>query len=182
MVEVLLQRTRAAQVIPVFIELRRRYPTAIAFGSATERTLQILIAPLGLRWRAPLLARLAAEIGQRGGRLPRDLDELMTLPGVGHYVAGAALSLHGETRAVVIDSNTVRLISRVRGIEYGAETRREQWILNLFERLVPRIEHREFNYGLLDLAMTVCRPRSPHCEYCPLVTICDWAESQNKLR
>ncbi len=180
-VEVLLQRTRAPQVVPVFEEFRRRYPTAAAFGAVDEDELAQLLAPLGLRWRVPLFTRLAREVGRLRGRLPRDYEALKALPGVGPYAAGAALSLHGNRVAPVIDANTVRLVCRLLGFEYGAETRRVAWVHALFERLTPAGKHRAFNYGMLDLAMTVCMPRRPSCDRCPLASMCVYAKQSSLL-
>ena len=172
MVEVLLQRTRAAQVAPVFEELRRRYPSARDFGAASVEELAALIAPLGLRWRVPLLARLAREIGERRGRITRDVDALQRLPGVGPYAAAAVLSLHANMRAVIIDANVVRVLCRLVGEGYDGETRRRAWLGELADRLTPVDRYREYNYAVLDLAMSVCLPRSPRCDVCPLQARC----------
>ena len=180
MVEVLLQRTRAKQVVPVFEEFRRQYPTAVTFGEATEPELATLLAPLGLRWRVPLLARLAAEIGRRRGRLSRDAVNRVSLPAVGPYASSAALSLHGNRAAGLIDANTVRLTSRVFGTPYGPETRRTLRGAALFERLTPEDDHRAFNYGLLDLAMTVCTPCRPDCLACPLADLCEYIRGRSE--
>lgn len=170
--EFLLQRTRAQQVAPVFKAFRRRYPNAKAFAAAPEEEIRQLAEPLGLRWRGALLYRLAQEIGARNGRLPRDYQELQRLPGVGPYAAAAALSLHGNTRAVIIDSNIVRLLCRVKGVPYDGETRRKRWLREFAESLTPEKGFREYNYALLDLAMEVCRPRNPACEECPVNSMC----------
>ena len=176
--EVLLQRTRAAQAVPVFNELIRCYPTAERFANASERDIAKLLAPLGLRWRAPLLYRLATEIGRRKGRLPRVRAELEALPGVGSYGATAALRLHGGVRATIIDSNVVRVLARFVGEEFDGETRRKQWVRDLANRLTPEHDFRCFNYALLDLAMLVCVPRSPHCDRCPLAEMCATARAR----
>ncbi len=171
-VEVLLQRTRARQVAPVFNELRRRYPRARDFGEAGEPAIRELLKPLGLHWRIPLVAQLALEIGRRNGRLPRDSTGLRDLPGVGNYAAMAALSLHQGRHAVLIDSNIVRLLARLRGASWDGETRRRPWVTDLATRLTPVDEARQFNYALLDLSMMVCRPRNPFCETCVLRDLC----------
>lgn len=170
--EILLQRTRAHQVVPVFNEFQRRYPTAESFASASESDIHELVDSLGLRWRAPLLSRLAKELGARRGRVPRDQKHLQKFPGVGPYVAAAALSLHGGTRAVIIDANVVRVLSRLVGREFDGESRRKRWIQELADELTPKDRFRDYNYALLDLAMTVCLPRRPRCCGCPLLSLC----------
>lgn len=171
--EVLLQRTRATQAAPVFEEFQRRYPDPATFADASLSELGELLRPLGLRWRVPLLHALAARIADRDGELPENETELQLLPGVGPYAAAAAISLHGSTRAVLVDSNTVRLICRVVGVPFDAETRRKRWLIELADRLTPRRAFLDYNYAMLDLAMLVCRPRHPRCADCPLVEICE---------
>ena len=111
--EVMLQRTRADQVVPTFNEFRDRYPSPAALACASNEELSGLVEPLGLRWRARLLHRLAQEIARLHGELPLDQPALEALPGVGPYAASATLSLHANRRAVLIDSNFVRVLCRL---------------------------------------------------------------------
>lgn len=174
-VEVLLQRTRAEQVVPVFLNGLARYRTAEAFGQAAGEEIEELVRPLGLHWRGPLLLRLAREIGRLKGQLPRTAPALERLPGVGSYAAAAALSLHGGSRAAIVDANVVRVLARLLGQRYDAETRRKRWLVTLSERLTPDVEFRDFNYALLDLGMSVCTVRAPRCESCPILEFCVYA-------
>ena len=170
--EILLQRTRALQVVPVFEKFRNRYPTVQDFSNASRDEISELIKPLGLRWRAPLLYDLAQLINETSGQVPLDEKTLQQWPGVGPYVSSATLSLHANRRAVIIDSNVVRVLCRVVGQPYDGETRRKRWLRELTERLTPRAGSREYNYALLDLATAVCRPSEPLCGECPLESIC----------
>ncbi len=172
LVEVMLQRTRADQVAPSFRCLDSCFPTARSLRNMDESGARDLIGPLGLSWRIPLFVELCREIAEHGGRLPRDMSALQNLPGVGPYAAGAALSLHGETRAVIVDSNVVRVLCRFLGVPFDGETRRKKWVEEALEHLTPENDFRAFNYALLDLAMQVCRPRRPDCGICPLQTLC----------
>jgi A/G-specific adenine glycosylase len=99
------------------------------------------------------------------------MDDLVDLPGVGPYVASAVISLHIGNRAVIVDSNVVRVLSRITGAKYNAETRRQKWLLDLADYLTPKYP-REYNYALLDLGIQVCSPRIPACDRCPLVEMC----------
>lgn len=173
--EILLQRTRAPQVAPVFTELRRRYPLARDFAAAPERELRELLIPLGLHWRIPLIVKLAREVGHRRGRLPGTVEGLRELPGVGDYAAAAAVSLHRGRYAVVLDSNVVRLLCRLTGQPWDGETRRKRWLVDFANRLTPTARTRDFNYALLDQSMLVCRPRRPSCGECTLVDLCSYA-------
>ena len=170
--EILLQRTRAQQVVPVFQEFQNLYPTVQDFSNASREEIAEFIRPLGLRWRAPLLYELAQRLSDPSGQLPLDEKALRQLPGVGPYVSSATLSLHANRRAVIIDSNVVRVLCRVVGQPYDGETRRKGWFHELAERLTPRSGFREYNYALLDLAIVVCRPSLPLCGECPLESMC----------
>ena len=170
-VEIMLQRTRADQVVPVFQEFKRRFRTADSFARASRGDLEQLMAPLGLKWRVGKLYDLAKQVGESGGRIPTDMDDLVDLPGVGPYVASAVISLHIGNRAVIVDSNVVRVLSRIAGANYNADTRRHKWLLDLADYLTPKYP-REYNYALLDLGIQVCLPRIPACERCPLAEMC----------
>ena len=170
--EVMLQRTRADQVSQSFRILDSEYRIANQLSSMTVQEATRLFKPLGLIWLIPLFLRLAHEIARRKGRLPNTQEKLQKLPGVGTYASGAALSLHGGVRAVIIDSNTVRIVCRLNGIEPGPETRRKSWIGDALEYLTPDTGFREFNYALLDLGALICRPRSPECSHCPIQQFC----------
>ncbi|MGQ9923335.1 MAG: A/G-specific adenine glycosylase [Armatimonadota bacterium] len=173
MAEVLLQRTRASAVTPVYTELIERFPDPASLAAAGEEELASLFRPLGLAWRIPLLRQLASCLAERGGRVPLSFDELRTLPLVGDYVAAAYLSLHAGHRAVLIDANVVRWLCRLTGRPYGGETRRKLWLRELAESVTPRQQVREFNYALLDFTMDVCAVR-PACNRCPLRRICEY--------
>ncbi len=170
--EVMLQRTHAQQVVPTFDQFRQRYRSPAALAEASDEELAELMKPLGLRWRARLLHGLAQEIARLDGVLPLDQPSLEALPGVGPYSAAATLSLHANRRAVLIDSNIVRVLSRLVGVAYGGETRRKRWFRELAEALTPPRAHRAYNYAVLDLAALVCLPRRPKCNECPVVRWC----------
>ena len=168
----MLQRTRADQVAPTFQRFREQYPSPAALARASAGELTDLMGPLGLRWRGRLLHQLAHEIARLDGELPLDQTALEALPGVGPYAAAATLSLHANRRAVLIDSNIVRVLCRLVGAEYDGETRRKRWLRELAEAMTPPRAHRDYNYAVLDLAAVVCRPRAPKCDECPILTWC----------
>lgn len=100
------------------------------------------------------------------------MEELTKLTGVGAYTAAAWLSLHRGKRAVIIDANVCRWLSRMTGLPYNRDPRGLRWVQDLAERLTPRRAFRDFNYAVLDFTMTVCTPRNPACATCPLVSDC----------
>jgi len=172
--EVLLQRTNAEAVVSVFEKFCRQYPTIEEFAKATEEEMAELIRPLGLRKRAALLDDLGEELANWGG-IPVDRTELEDLPGVGPYTAGAWLSFHrGETSSIV-DSNVVRWLCRITGVEYDRKLRRKDWIHELATKITPIEQTREFNYAVLDFTREICTPKSPSCAECPIgPDLCDY--------
>jgi len=170
--ELLLTRTKAAQVEPVFREVRERYATARDLAEAGPEAANAVISGLGLHWRGPLLYRAAAAIAERGGVPPEGPEELRELPGIGPYASAAWLSLHRGRRAVLIDNNVARWLARMTGCPYDGETRRKRWLQELAEALTPRRNFRAYNYAVLDFTMTVCTPRAPKCGECPLREDC----------
>ena len=166
-VEILLQRTKAEQVIPVFNQFRKDFPSASMLAQSRIISIRRVIRPLGLIWRAEYLKSLGIRIVHDGGGIPDDYDILLSLPGVGPYAAGAYLSLHRNIRHVIIDSNVVRLYCRLIGKEYDGETRRKSWVQHFAEEVTPQDCFKEYNYALLDFSRAVCKP-NPVCGQCPL--------------
>lgn len=178
--EILLTRTRAENVVPVFAEFMRRFPDPGRLADSSLQEVEAVIRPLGLKWRAPLLHELGKRLVELGG-IPSTLPELLGLPGVGPYVAAAFISLHCGDRGVLIDSNVVRWIARLLGRSHDAETRRRRWMLDAADRITPRENARAFNYALLDFTMTVCTPRKPSCPICPLNTgLCEYGSRSRR--
>lgn len=128
-----------------------------------------MLRPLGLHWRGPLFLAMAERVAS-GGMPGDDLAALVQLPGVGPYAASAYLSMHRDKRAPIVDSNVVRLVTRILGRTHDGETRRKKWLIELVERITPSQQVRNFNFALLDLAMKVCRP-APLCDECPLADL-----------
>lgn len=165
--ELFLQRTHARQVKNVYVEFRNRYPTPLTLLGADSNEASLLVQKLGLGFRFTLLRDIAAVVVEHGGVLPENMDELTKFKGVGTYTAAAWLSLHRGKRAVLIDSNVARWLSRMTGNSYNRDPRGVFWVQNLAERLTPRRTFQEYNYAVLDFTMKVCTPHSPNCGHCP---------------
>lgn len=171
--EVLLHRTRADQVVPVYLRAVEDYPTVSALAGADLPALKAILRPLGLFWRVPLLREMAREIVARfGGQVPASAAELRTLPGVGPYIAGATACFAFDAPEPILDTNTVRLLGRLFGLEVQDSSRRNKKFRTMMEGLQDGRSPRLFNLTLLDLAALVCTPTRPSCERCPLVKYC----------
>ena len=170
--EILLQRTKAEQVIPIYKKFIKVYPSPDKLSASPLLRIKTIIAPLGLRWRARKIKELACVLVNRyNGKIPLHLNELMALPGVGPYAASAYISLHHNKRALLIDSNIVRLYGRFFGFKSHAETRRKKALMNLIDLITPQYNCRQFNYAVLDLGRNICRSK-PLCPICPVYIKC----------
>jgi DNA (cytosine-5)-methyltransferase 1 len=169
MAEMCLHRTRADQVAPVFEALLDLAPTPqnmVANGDAALETMK----SLGLRWRAENVIKVAEALVELfDGEVPDNDLELRMLPGVGDYVAQAVLCFGFGRRAVLIDTNTVRIVSRLNGRD---DTRRWQLRLDLYGMAGVRGPDAQFNYAMLDLGALVCKAGRPQCDECPLQSRC----------
>jgi len=163
--EVLLQRTRAGSVVPVFERFRTRFPAPQDMADASEDDILDVVASLGLHWRVPLLKKLGDQLSQLGA-VPTDPKKLKALPGIGDYSAAAFRTFHADERDVLVDANTTRLCCRLTGATYDGETRRKPWVRAFLDRLTPQQGHSDFNYALLDFCMSVCTPKKPRCREC----------------
>jgi len=171
--EMMLRRTQAKQVVPVYNQFILQYPDPQSLVNApTEEVIQVLY-PLGLAWRAPAFQQIAQVlITDYNGKIPDQYETLLTLPGVGDYVASAVCCFAFNQAIPIIDTNTVRVAGRLFGIPTHAESRRRQPVRHLLKNLLDYQNPRIYNYSLLDFAASVCIPVSPHCEDCPLFAQC----------
>jgi A/G-specific adenine glycosylase len=172
--EIMLRRTRADQVGRIYAAFVERWPDLEAFVGAPYAELLERVAPLGLRWRAQNLWELAQALANR--RLEASYDKLIELPGVGDYVASAVACFSTGARIPLIDTNSVRVLGRYFGFPTGPETRRRKFLRGLADSLVCPDSPQTYNYAILDLAATVCKPRKPECRVCPVRKHCGSAD------
>jgi len=179
MAEVMLHRTQARQVVPVYGRFTERYVDVPGLARATKGELHNALHSLGLRWRTDLIHEMAARLlDDFGGQVPREKAHLVSLPGVSEYIAGAVRCFAWNLPEPLIDANTVRVVGRLFGLEVKDSSRRNPRFRNLIAALVHPIEPRAYNYSLLDLAHQVCaKGHPPACERCPVVEWCNHAIS-----
>jgi A/G-specific adenine glycosylase len=181
--EVMLQQTRAAVAVDYYRRFLRRFPTVRALARARQSAVLEQWAGLGYYSRARNLHRAAKEIvAKHNGRFPRTLDAALALPGVGGYTAAAVLSIaYGQPHAV-LDGNVGRVLARlyaVRGdLRAGGRWRKLQ---SLADGLLPKQGAQagspchtpgDWNQAMMELGATVCTPRAPRCDACPVARWC----------
>lgn len=174
--EVMLHRTKAPQVLPVYRYFVGRYPDVGELSKATRDDLYDVLVSLGLRRRVDMLYEMGQEIMTRfGGRIPEEKDELVSLPGVSDYIAGAVRCFSRNEPEPLIDTNTVRVIGRLFGLETTDSSRRNRLFKDLHAALVDPAEPRAYNYAVLDLAAQICtKVRPPDCPGCPVRRHCSY--------
>ncbi len=169
--EILLQRTKASQVVSTYLKFIEKYPDPVSLAHASVAEVENIIRPLGLKWRAKLLVQLGEILEKYDCKVPTEREAIMHLPGVGAYVSTAYLSLHRGKPHPIVDSNIVRFYGRFFDFETGPETRRNRVVIKLAECLTPARKTKEFNYALIDFTRKVCKPK-PYHEICLMKAKC----------
>jgi len=172
--EVMLQQTRVETALPYYQTFLKRFPTVQALAKALRDDILKTWENLGYYSRATHLHEAAQIVVERfGGRLPGNVEDLRTLPGVGGYTAGAIASIAFGKAVPAVDGNARRVLMRLfavtAAIDRPSTVRQVQ---ALAEKLVPASAPGDFNQALMDLANSLCTPRKPACSRCPLEKQC----------
>ena len=169
--EFMLQQTQVSRVLDYYGPFLRRYPTVEALAGARRSAVREAWEGLGYYRRAANLHRLAKEVVRRhNGVVPDDPAELLRLPGVGPYTAGAVATFAYEQPVAAVDTNVSRVIRRVFSCQTAKDTRTTAQLLQ------PRSGKTawKFNQSLMELGALVCSARAPKCDQCPVNTLCTW--------
>ena len=166
----MLQQTQVQSVIPYFEKFMARFPEVHGLAAAPVDEVLHIWSGLGYYARARNLHRAAKVIvAEHGGELPRDIDALMALPGVGRSTAAAILALSFGDRHAILDGNVKRVLCRYHAIEGwpGASgVARRLWAIA--EAHTPDDDSAAYTQAVMDLGATLCTRSQPRCEDCPL--------------
>lgn len=181
--EIMLQQTQVKTVIPYFERWMSRLPTLVDFARARPQMVLKLWEGLGYYSRVRNAQAAAQVIMQRhGGRFPQDFDDILALPGIGRYTAGAISSIAFNQPAPILDGNVIRVLSRIFGIK--GDPREKQTNATLWELAgdlvaVEPARCSDLNQSLMELGALVCTPRQPGCSICPARKFCfAWREDR----
>ena len=170
--EVMLQQTTVAAVGPYFDKFTRRWPAVADLAAAPDADLMAAWAGLGYYARARnLLACARAVVRDHGGRFPDTEEGLRALPGVGAYTAAAVAAIAFGRRAVVVDANVERVVSRLFAITQPLPASRPA-IRAAAGTITPDARAGDFAQAMMDLGSSVCTAREPKCLLCPLAKAC----------
>jgi A/G-specific adenine glycosylase len=164
--EVMAQQTRMEVVVPYFERFLERFPTLAALANASDDDVTAAWSGLGYYRRARMLRDGArAVLARFGGAVPRDVEALREIPGIGLYTAGAIASIAFDQAAPIVDGNVARVLARLFADDSDAWTRAA-------ELVHAAKSPRDVNQGLMELGALICKPRNPLCNACPLRIDC----------
>ncbi|HJT18477.1 MAG TPA: YceI family protein, partial [Thermoanaerobaculia bacterium] len=164
--EVMLQQTQMPVVLRYYARFLDRFPSIAALAASSVDDVTAAWSGLGYYRRARMLREGAIELQRRfGGELPRDVDALMSIPGIGRYTAGAIASIAFDRVAPIVDGNVERVLARLFGPKTNSWRRAEELVC---ESKSPRV----FNQALMEIGALVCRAQQPQCNRCPLRSEC----------
>jgi A/G-specific adenine glycosylase len=172
--EIMLQQTQVDTVIPYYHRFLKAFPSVSSLARAPLQEVLKVWENLGYYSRARNLHAAAKVIVEKfGGRIPDNLDEIKTLPGIGQYTAGAVLSIAYGKAYPAVDGNIRRILCRLLAIRKPVDnTKGQKQLFDLAASLVPAKHPGDFNQALMDLGATICKPKYPDCSHCPVAGLC----------
>jgi len=171
--EFMLHRTKAEQVVPVYLEFIEKYSDIKTLTKANLEEIKKVTEHLGLHWRAKHFSEAAKYVVDNyKGKFPEDYDKLREIPGVGDYVDGAILTVCFNKPAPVVDSNIARFINRYFSLNLSGEIRRKKKIVELSAKLFEYENPGDLLFAIVDFTSLICKPGKPLCEKCPLKRGC----------
>lgn len=172
--EIMLQQTRVETVIPYYEKWLRLFPTVQALANASEHDVLNAWEGLGYYSRARNFHKAAKMVVEKfNGQLPRDLDELRKLPGIGRYTVGALASIVFGMDEPALDGNLKRVYARLFDVSEPIDSSEGEKVLwKLAKENLPKGKAADFNQALMDLGALICVPKNPRCLICPAMNEC----------
>jgi A/G-specific adenine glycosylase len=174
--EIMLQQTQVKTVIAYWERWMRQVPTVRALATADSSRLYKLWEGLGYYARVRHMQQAARVImKEHGGRFPQEFEDILALPGIGRYTAGAICSIAFNRPYPVLDGNVIRVLTRVFGIEGNPrESGTNALLWRLAEDLLQNAEFpaSNVNQALMELGALICTARQPRCDLCPVARFC----------
>lgn len=169
--EIMLQQTQVERVEPIYDAFLHRFPDVGSLAAASLADVLRAWEGLGYNRRARSLHQTARAIMKHHrGRVPDDLEALLSLPGVGDYTARAVLAFAFGRDTAAVDVNVARVLARA----VAGEPQSKSQVQHLADGLVPHGEGTSWTAALMDLGARYCTARSPRCAACPVAAVCLW--------
>jgi len=175
--EIMLQQTQVATVIPYYQRFLKAFPTVHHIAITNLSNVLKVWEGLGYYSRARNLYRASQiVVNHFAGKIPDNLKDLLSLPGIGRSTAGAILSFAYNKEAPILDGNARRVLSRLFAISGSPKERKTEHLLwHISESLLPKGRSNSFNQALMDLGSMICTTKDPQCPKCPLRNLCKGA-------
>lgn len=172
--EIMLQQTRVETVIPYFRTWMLTFPDIRSLAEAEEDQVLKQWEGLGYYSRARTLQKAARVLVEKfNSKLPEEAPILEKLPGIGPYTAAAISSIAFGRDEAVLDGNVKRVLARVCNYSKPVNVPSSQPELRrMAQDLLPAGKAGDYNQAMMDLGATICTPRAPKCETCPVRTVC----------
>lgn len=170
--EIMLQQTKVSTVIPYYERWISKYPNISSVASSNLEDLLKIWEGLGYYSRCRNFHKASKVIcKQYNGFIPEDWASFISLPGVGEYTASAVLSIAFGKKYAVLDGNVKRVMFRQLGFKKSSIYNINR-VKNKLKKLIPDLKPGDFNQSLMDLGATICFPRNPKCDNCPISRSC----------
>lgn len=173
--EIMLQQTQVATVIPYYQRFMERFPDVHSLAAASQDDVLHLWTGLGYYARGRNLHKAArVVVEEHDGEFPvHSLEAMADLPGIGRSTAGAIISISTGRRAVILDGNVKRVLSRLHAVEgWPGKPKVERMLWQLAERYTPDERLPDFSQAMMDLGATLCSRGRPSCLLCPFEDVC----------
>ncbi|MCV9388543.1 A/G-specific adenine glycosylase [Reichenbachiella ulvae] len=172
--EIILQQTRVAQGMSYYLRFCQNYATLADFAKAPLDDILKLWQGLGYYSRARNMHKCANQIiSEFDGAFPQSYSELIKLIGIGKYTAGAIASICFDEAVPAIDGNAFRVYSRLFHIsEDISKASTFKTFFELGQEIIPNDQSGDFNQAIMELGATICLPKNPKCEDCPIQHYC----------
>ncbi len=181
--EIMLQQTRVETVIPYFQRWMKQFPDLVSLAKSDLQDVLVAWEGLGYYSRARNLHKAASLVMDKyAGVIPEEYEQLIQLPGIGHSSAADILSVAFGKDLAALDGNIKRVLSRLFNLTLSLETPEFTKTCQLFlDQLLPASKAGDFNQAMMDLGASLCLPKNPACQECPLKDDCQayLAEVQN---
>ena len=181
--EIMLQQTRVEAVRGYYTRFLQNLPTIEALANADDEQLHKLWEGLGYYSRVRNLKKAAQVIMEKhGGKFPETHEEILSLPGIGPYTAGAIGSIAFNLKTPAVDGNVLRVMARLGADQRPVDTPAfKKEVTEALAAVYPD-EAGDFTQGLMELGATVCGPdKAPQCEICPCKAFCKGQDIAHKL-
>ena len=181
--EVMLQQTQVSTVLNknFFTKFIQKFPTPESIASASEQEILSAWEGLGYYRRVRNLQKAAIAICElHSGSFPTDYDEILALPGIGKYTAGAVSSFAYNLPQPIVDANVARVFSRIFNYQQRVDSsagQKQLW--QWADTLLSHKQPRTYNSALMELGQQICSNKSPQCNICPIKKFCTATSPEN---